>query len=139
MEISTEAAPGKVDDSDTAATNKGISKTNAHSEQESMAVTLELLEYVETPTNALACLAAGVLRLLTMHCNTDAVGGGARVPLVMAITRSHPFDDNDAVACIEPEENATERSPCFPKLQKPDSRTSDGGDKGVVSANVIVA
>jgi hypothetical protein len=78
MEISTEAAPGEVDDSDTAATNKGISETNAHSEQESMAVTLELLEYVETPTNALACLAAGVLRLLTMHCNTDAVGGGAR-------------------------------------------------------------
>ena len=139
IEISTEAAPGEVDDSDTAALNKGISETNAHSEQESMAVTLKLLEYVEMETMVLACLAAGVLRLFTMQRTTDAVEGGARVPPVITITRSHPFDDNDAVACTAPAGNVTERSPCFPKLQKPDSRTSDVEVKSVECANVIVA
>ena len=46
MEISTEAAPGAVDDNDTMATNKGISEMNAQSEQESIAAAaaLELLE-----------------------------------------------------------------------------------------------
>ena len=44
MEISTDAAPGAVDDKDTAASNKGISDMNAHSAQESITASIELPE-----------------------------------------------------------------------------------------------
>jgi hypothetical protein len=118
MEISTEAAPGAVDDSDTAAENNGISEMNAHSVQKSIAeaAALELLAYVAIDTNDRACRNAGVFRLLTIKLTTDPLGGGATVPLIL-ITRLQPVNKADAVA----EEDVTVRAPCCAKLQKPDS------------------
>ena len=118
MEISTEAAPGAVDDNDTAAKNNGISEMNAHSVQESIAAAaaLELLAYVVIDTNDRACRNAGVFRLLTIKRTTDPLGGDAIVPLTV-MTRSHPVNTADAVA----EEDVTVRAACCAKLQKPDS------------------
>jgi hypothetical protein len=118
MEISTEAAPGAVDDNDTAAKNNGISEMNAHSVQESIAAAaaLELLAYVVMDTDDRACRNAGVFRLLTIKRTTDPLGGDAIVPLTV-ITRSHPVNTADAVA----EEDETVRAACCAKLQKPDS------------------
>ena len=101
MEISTDAAPGAVDDKDIAASNKGISDMNAHSAQESITVSTELPEYVDMETIDLACRNAGVLRLLTVKRTTDPLEGGIRTPLVIVITRLHPV--NDADPWISPE------------------------------------
>ena len=82
--ISTDVAPGAVDDNDTVAANGGISETNPHSEQKSIAATaLELLEYVATDTIDRAWRAAGVLRLLTVKRTKVPLGGEEIDPLVI--------------------------------------------------------
>ena len=76
--ISTDVAPGAVDDNDTVAANGGISETNPHSEQKSIAATaLELLEYVATDTIDRAWRAAGV-------CLNHREGGGFHLHIGLA-------------------------------------------------------